>query len=273
MSAQRQETWRLLDTGEAPGAWNMAVDEALLLCVGSRGCPPAVRFFRWRPACLSLGYFQSARRDVDVERCRELGVDIVRRPTGGRAVFHHQEMTYSVAAPDGHPAVAGGVAAAYRSIAAGLVAGLRRLGADARLAPPLPPGVALPRSGACFDAAAASEVTVRGRKMVGSAQVRRDGAVLQHGALLLDFDASLYLSLFRNGTQMPAEELDRRVISLREALGRTVAPEEVAGALREGFQEALGVSLEPGELCAEERHAADELMRRKYGNTEWNLRR
>ena len=273
MSAHHREAWRLLDTGEAPGAWNMAVDEALLLCVGSRGCAPAIRFFRWRPACLSLGYFQSARRDVDVERCRELSVDIVRRPTGGRAVFHHQEMTYSVAAPDGHPAVAGGVEAAYRNIAAGLVAGLRHLGADARLAPPLPPGVALPRSGACFDAAAPSEVTVRGRKMVGSAQVRRDGAVLQHGALLLDFDVALYLSLFRNGTRMPVEELDRRVIGLREALGRAVAPEEVAQAVREGFQQALGVNLEPGELCAGERRTAEELMRRKYGDSEWNLQR
>lgn len=272
MEDWQRQTWRFLDTGAAPGAWNMAVDEALLLCVGAGKGPPSVRFFRWRPACLSLGYFQPAHKDVALERCRALGIDVVRRPTGGRAVLHDRELTYSVVAPEGHPVVRGGVEAAYRSIAAGLVLGLGLLGADVRLGAHTP-GPPLPRSGACFDTATASEATVRGRKLVGSAQVRRDGAVLQHGALLLDFDAALYLSLFRNGDTLTPEELGQRVVSLREALGRDVAYAEVGAALREGFQRALGIELAPGELSPEERRIAQELANAKYGRPEWNLSR
>jgi len=108
---------------------------------------------------------------------------------------------------------------------------------------------------------------------VGSAQVRRDGAVLQHGSLLLDFDAALYLSLFLHRDTLSPEELGHRVVSLREALGRDVRYAEVGTALREGFQRALGVELAPGELSPEERRVAEELAANKYGTAAWNLAR
>ncbi len=268
-------SWRLVLDGAADGYTNMAVDEAILEAHLAGEVPPTVRFYRWRPACLSIGYFQRAAREVDEAGCRRHGVDWVRRPTGGRAILHDVELTYSVVAGEGHPAVEGGVLESYRRISAALVAGLRRLGAPAEMAPARARGHGL-GSAACFDAPSDYEVTIQGRKVIGSAQVRRGGALLQHGAILLAVDMARQVGVLQPPPGMTqaqlAELLRPRLISLAEALGRPVSAEELAVALCAGFEEAWGLALREGGLtrAEQERVAA---LRDKYASDAWNRRR
>src|ERR1700682_163424 len=185
-SASTSDTaWRLLLDPPASGAWNMAVDEVLLDGVANGSAPPTLRFYGWAPPCLSLGYFQ-AFEVVDVAGCQSLGVDIVRRPTGGRAILHDRELTYSVALPLRLLGNDGGVLPSYHRLSLALERGLNQLGVPVVLAPET---AALPFMDQCpvgFDRASAHEILLDGRKLVGSAQVRRATAILQHGSILID---------------------------------------------------------------------------------------
>lgn len=270
-------TWRLLDTGYLDGPTNMAVDEAIQRAHAAGEVPPTLRFYRWRPACLSLGYFQSADT-VDFARLRDLGLGFVRRPTGGRAILHDRELTYSLVAREDDPRVAGGVVESYRRISAGLLKGLLRLGVPAETAPSARgEGRAHSRNAACFDVPSDYELTVEGRKLVGSAQTRRLGVILQHGSLLLDVDCAAIYALFKfNSEEVRARlvrDLERRVTSLRAVLGREVTYAETVEALRAGFTEALAVDLVPGELTVAEQEVAVYLRATKYDADEWNLHR
>ncbi|MHB1005511.1 MAG: lipoate--protein ligase family protein [Chloroflexota bacterium] len=255
----------------------MAVDEAIQRAHAAGEVPPTLRFYRWHPACLSLGYFQSAEQ-VDFARLRERGLGFVRRPTGGRAILHDRELTYSVVARENDPRVAGGVVESYRRLSAGLLAGLRRLGAPAETQPSHPgDGRPHSRNAACFDVPSDYELTVGGRKLIGSAQTRQLGTILQHGSLLLEMDCRAIYDLF----VFPSEEtrarlvadLEQRMVSLREVVGREVAFAEAAAAIREGFAEALAVELVPGELTAAEKALAAELRATRYAANTWNLTR
>jgi lipoate-protein ligase A len=305
--------WRLLETGLADGATNMAIDEAILWAVAEGKSLPTLRFYGWRPPCLSIGYSQSMEGQVEVDRCREAGVDFVRRPTGGRAIFHADELTYSVVATQAEPRVVGGVVESYRRLSAGLVAGLRALGVEAYQAltptPLLSRGAEEPRSGgaeewaniasaplhlrtlaplllwergrggqsaACFDAPSSYEITVGGKKLVGSAQVRKKGVVLQHGSLPLEGDVARIFDFLRVPSEERREELKHelrdRATSLGLALGHSVSFEEVARHLAAGFAQALNLRLVPGQLSQHELALAEKLRREKYAAREWNFR-
>lgn len=268
-------TWRLLSTGFADGATNMAVDEAILLCVAAGESPPTLRFYGWQPPCLSIGCHQSMLDEVDVEVCRRDGVTWVRRPTGGRAILHTDELTYSVIAPISEPRVRGGVVESYRRLSRGLVTGLRRLGVDAVQAN-AQRGDVEDKSAACFDAPSHYEVTVRGKKLVGSAQVRRRGAVLQHGSLPLYGDLTRifrYLRLPEDERERLSQQLLARATTLEAVLGQTVPLQQVVDALAQGFAEALNLRLMPGELTVREREEAARLRREKYASDAWNRRK
>lgn len=277
--------WRLLDTGFSAGATNMAVDEAILLGVVEGRSPPTLRFYGWRPPCVSVGYAQSLRGEVDLEACRARGYTWVRRPTGGRAVLHADELTYSVVAPQSEERVAGDILTSYRRLSLGLLAGLRLLGCQAMQAerPPLAQDAAQSEaqgkvkgdSAACFDVPAHYEITALGRKLVGSAQVRRRGAVLQHGVLPLVGDIARLadvLALSAGERAALRAKLSGRAIALDEALGRAVAYREAVLVLTEGFAQALNLRLQPGELSAYEREAAARLED-KYAGDEWTFSR
>lgn len=267
--------WRLILDGAADGFTNMAVDEAILEAYLAGEVPPTVRFYRWQPACLSVGYFQRASREVDEQGCRRWGVDWVRRPTGGRAILHDVELTYSVITAKDDPLVAGSVRESYRKISTVLVAGLCRLGAPAEMAPARARGRGL-GSAACFDAPSDYEVTIHGRKVIGSAQVRRGGGLLQHGAILLDVQIERQVGVIVPPPTMNREELaaylEPRLISLQEALGGPVSPEELAAALRAAFEQVWGITLQEGALTEGER-ARLPALREKYRSDAWNRRR
>ena len=148
-----EQVWRLLRTGKRSGAENMAIDEAILIAGGEGKVPPTIRFYGWEPPTLSIGYFQRAAREVDLERLRERGVGLVRRPTGGRAVLHDKELTYSVIAPENLPGMPSSVIQSYRLISTGLLEGFRRLGLSAEMVSLEEPAArnGSPDSAACFD--------------------------------------------------------------------------------------------------------------------------
>ncbi len=269
--------WRLIDSGLADAAANMAVDEAILLAHQAGKVPPTLRFYGWRPAAVSLGYAQRAAGEINLAACRARGIGVVRRLTGGRAVLHDAELTYSVVVGEGQAGVPATITAAYHYFSQGLLAGLARLGVEARInIPRAAYGQRQPRShasAACFDAPAHYEITAAGRKLVGSAQVRKGAAILQHGSLLLRFDPAALAAVLRS--PVPADlaaMLAARAVGLEELLGRPLEWPELTAAMAAGFGEVLG-QLVPGRLTADEEQIAGELAAAKYRRDDWNLRR
>ncbi len=265
-------TWRLLVDEPADGATQMAVDEAILRAVVEGFSPPTLRFYAWSPPCLSLGRNQSGS-DVDWAACRAAGIDVVRRPTGGRAILHTDELTYSVVLLQADPRAAGDVVESYRRLSEGLLAGLRHLGLEAVQARgQRTAGTVL--SAICFETPSDYEITVEGRKLIGSAQCRARGGVLQHGALPLWGDLTRivsYLNLDPDQREAQRRLLRQRALTLEEALGRAVPFWEAAQALAEGFAEALCLDLAPGELTDYERSLAAELRQSRYAHPEWTV--
>jgi lipoate-protein ligase A len=277
-------SWRLLITLPADGATNMAVDEAILHTLADGlGCP-TLRFYQWDPPCLSLGYNQRYA-EVDEAACARLGYTWVRRPTGGRAILHTDELTYSVVVPGEEPRVEGGIVESYRRLSTGLLAGLRALGADVFQAQ-TERVLDSQKSGVCFDTPSNYEITVDGKKLIGSAQVRRRGMVLQHGTLPLTGDLGRIfacLLVTEPGPSGPGPNqaqgeagwenwLLARACTLEQALGQEVSFDEVAHALAGGFASALNLKLEPGDLTDEERSLAERLRRERYASQAWNRR-
>ena len=223
-SFRRSCAWELvLDPAGRSGAENMALDVALLAAAGRTG-RACLRLYRFDPPCLSFGRHEPARARYDRERIRRLGIDVVRRPTGGRAVWHEHEVTYAVAAPID---CFGSLRGAYRAIHARLAAALHTLGADVTLAPdrPRPPSSALDRPNSCFATCVGGEVLVAGRKLVGSAQLREGDAFLQHGSILLDGSQEVVTAVSRK----PQAASD--AITLSAVLGRRVSFPEVVDAI------------------------------------------
>lgn len=257
--------WRLLNTGDRNGFDNMAIDEAILQVHALGETPPTLRFYGWFPPAISLGYFQIPDQTVDLEACGRLGVDVVHRPTGGRAVLHHEEVTYSVVAREDNPAVRGTVAESYLRLSRGMILGLGGLGAKVSLHQA---GGTARKGPACFDGPALYDLVAGGRKLVGSAQGRKLGCVLQHGALPLSDGAGILFAVLKFPSEPQREEQRRRfaegATSLEEVLGRPVSPGEVVPALAGGFVEALGIELVPGFLTDEEERIAGGLRREKY---------
>lgn len=271
--------WRLLHTPPAPGAYNMAVDEAILLAIAEGAAPPTLRFFAWAPPCLSLGYGQPAA-DADLDRLRARGWDLVRRPTGGRAILHTDELTYSVIAPMDEPRVTGGVLESYQQLSAGLMRGLARLGLAARADQAYPAEGAAPKGPVCFEVPSNYEITVglgaRPRKLLGSAQVRKRGVVLQHGTLPLAGDLARICDALRFESEAAREAARERVrgraATVAEALARPVTWDEAAAAMQRGFAEALNLALSPAPLTPREAALAGQLQSEKYAADSWNSR-
>jgi lipoate-protein ligase A len=266
-------TWRLIVDGEADGATNMAVDEAILTGVIDGTSLPTLRFYAWSPPCLSLGRSQ-ALAEVDLVACRASGVDVVRRPTGGRAILHTDELTYSVSLLQTDPRAKGGIVECYRRLSEGLLAGLHRLGVEARQAAGHEHGDGEPTA-VCFETPSHYEVTVAGRKLVGSAQSRARGGVLQHGTVPLSGDLGRvvdYLAFSDAERQVQRRRLYRRAVTVEGATGMVHPFDKVAEALSKGFAEALNLTLVPGELSPHERALSAEIRERVYAAPDWTAR-
>ncbi len=253
----------------------MAVDEALL-----RGCargisPASCRLYCWKVPTLSVGFAQPLRRDVNLEELERRGIPLVRRPTGGRAVLHHREITYSIICREGTEPLSGPVSKTFLRISTGLALGLERLGVRARMLPP--DEREHEATGSCFATTSAFELLASGKKIAGSAQRRTGGALLQHGSVLLDYDPEELIPLLLPRGAHEAEPLEclhrERVTSVRRETGEHVDYKRASGALAAGLEMGLGVRLEAGELSEFERELAEELVREKHANESWLWRR
>jgi lipoate-protein ligase A len=272
-----EATWRLIcHPTPGDGAWNMAVDEAILEAAGCGAVLPTLRLYAWEPACLSLGQAQPAA-DIDRERLTDAGWDLIRRPTGGRAILHIDELTYAVLAPVGEPRVQGTLLESYLKLSAALKAALGVLGLsvtareDAGAAQ-----AARSRNPVCFEEPSSYEILFEDRKILGSAQARRGNAFLQHGALPLKGEITRITQALafpdERARKSAADKLGARAVTLETALGRIVTWEEAANAFHQGFMQALGIDFIESDLNLEELALAERLRQEKYAEDSWTLR-
>jgi lipoate-protein ligase A len=268
------DTWRLLITPPARGAWNMAIDESILEHIGRRESLPTLRLYAWQPPCLSLGYAQPFA-DVDVQRLNERGWDVVRRPTGGRAILHTDELTYSVIASNDEPRVAGSILESYNRLAGALLRAVKSLGLPVEMKEDSGATHGTPNP-VCFEVPSAYEITVHGKKLIGSAQARRKEGVLQHGSLPLTGDLARITQALvfadESARQDAAERLLARATTVESILGREVSWDNAAQSFVWAFETTLDLKLEEQPLSENERGRADELVREKYDHASWALR-
>jgi len=271
--------WRLLIHGPHSGPWNMAVDQYLLESAPLDTFGGILRFYGWSRPTLSFGYLQRVARTADRRFCATHGIDLVRRPTGGRAVLHHQEITYSVVAATGGFPDGGSITESYRVISEGLCRGLNRAGIAADVSRPALPGRHGPgetegprSSNPCFSSISRYELTFRGQKLLGSSQRRSGDRFLQHGSLPVVPHWDLLLGA--TGQSGKEDDGERMFISLGEAAGIDEAGiDALVPRLVEGMAERLGVDLRPQPLSEEEKTGVELLVAERFGTEQWNFGR
>lgn len=265
--------WRLLDFQNRDIFENMAIDESIFHETIKNRKHPTIRFYSSRPAAVSIGYFQDMRKEVNIEKCNRAGVDVVRRITGGKAVFHCNEITYCVVAGDQEKIFPSDISGTYKVISKCLARGLAYLGIRADLAEGGRVGAGEELKSCCFSVTSKNELLVGGRKICGSAQVRRRGGFLQHGSLLLAFDPGETASLLLPArTPEQVEKLREAVTAINEELVSPVDVQEIYLHLKKGVTDELGVDLFKETLMPAEEILKNELMK-KYIDVNWNIER
>jgi len=253
-----KEQWRLLQTGFSTASANMAVDRAVLVANSKGKVPPTVRFYGWMPPAISIGYFQSLTDEIDLDICKKLGVNYVRRITGGGAVFHDKELTYSIVIPESHPEIPKNIMKSYGRICGAVIKGLQHLGIESQYVP-------------------INDIVTGGRKISGNAQTRKLETVLQHGTVLMDVDVDKMFSLLKVPNEKIKDKLiadvKQRVTSIKHLLGKEVSFKEVAEAMKIGFEEEFHVELIEGKLSKEELALAKKFEKECFSAKDWNHRR
>ncbi len=274
--------WRFLDTGTADGPFNMGVDEALVEECRTGRSQPVLRVYRWKPWTLSLGRMEDASRRLDLAACRRDGIPVVRRPTGGRTVFHSEELTYSVIARPSDLPVDATVRALYRFVSRVLVEALRSLGVPAEIWPPedggprsrlhlREPGPGALRGHPCFASVSQYEICAGGKKLVGSAQRTWSDVMLQHGSILLG-PAHCRIEDYQKEVPSPGM-LAKRTTSVSQVLGRPADADGLSRALLTAARSVWDARVEEGCLSETELESARMRVDTKYGTDGWNLRK
>jgi lipoate-protein ligase A len=253
----------------------MAVDEAILEAITRRDVLPTLRLYAWDPPCLSLGFSQPVK-DVDQAALAQNGWQLVRRPTGGRAILHTDELTYSIIAANDEPRVKGSVLESYRRLSQALLNALQRLGLPAQAEKeyefPLDTRTGEP---VCFEVPSNYEITVAGKKLVGSAQARRNQGVLQHGSLPMYGDLTRITRALVYPDETSRERAASRLLAHAanaEMLGQQLTWNACADAFISAFQETLDIKFQEEPLTPGELHRAGELVEQKYAHPSWTNR-
>jgi len=253
----------------------MALDEAILEHIGRGEAIPTFRLYAWDPACLSLGHAQPFS-DIDTTRLKERGWEAVRRLTGGRAILHTDEITYSVIAPNDEPRLAGSVLESYNRLAQALLLAVQQLDLPVEMEDEVAQDAILRNNPVCFEVPSTYEITVDGRKLIGSAQARKKEGVLQHGSLPLTGDLARICQALVFADEARREEASKRLLAraatVKSALGRVVSWETAAESFIRAFERQLGLSLERGELSSSESNRTEELVKQKYDHPSWTER-
>jgi lipoate-protein ligase A len=260
--------WRILKIETNNAAMNMAIDEAILLSRAAEKVPNTLRFYRWQPSAVSIGRFQKLEEEVNLQNCQKLGVDFVRRISGGGTVYHDAqgELTYSVVAKS-QDMGAKDITDVYTRIYAAISEALRMLGIQTDYSP--------------GNAKNCPNLTVNGKKISGSAQANKGGIVLQHGTLLLDVDLPRMFTVLRvpwaNSCMQVVKVAKGKITSIKNELGHEVSPETAANVIAHGFAVALNIQVVEnvqtleGELTPQEKTLAERLYKEKYNTKDWNL--
>jgi lipoyl(octanoyl) transferase len=268
-------SWRLIKHPPAKGAWNMAIDEAILEAVYSGDSPATLRLYAWEPACLSLGYAQPFA-EVDTGALAANGWEVVRRPTGGRAILHTDELTYAVIAPEKEPRVAGGVLESYLRLSRALLAALNLLGLAAEAKERQKSNQRKTPNPVCFEVPSNYEITINGKKLIGSAQARRKEGVLQHGSLPLHGDLSRIITALKFPTEAARQDarirLQERATTVERAMGFAPDWKTASDAFVKSFSQTLNLNLVSGQLSEKEIQRAKDLMQEKYAHRSWTKR-
>jgi len=248
--------WRLLDSGIAPGPLTAALDEAIARARSAGEAPDTLHFYRRRPPAVTLGYSIDAAAEVDLDYCARKGIDVVRRLSGGGAIYtDEKQLVYSLTTRDVLPS---SVEASLKMVCTALAKALSSLGTEAVFSP-------------------VNDVLISGRKVSGSAQLRKWGVILQHGTVLVDADPEeMFRALRVPGKKARKHSLEdprQRITTLKAELGRLPSMEDVKQAVKRSFEEAFGASILPGEPSPREKELAEGLVKARYGNPEWNLKR
>ncbi len=269
-------SWRLIQTKPLTGSMNMALDEALLNSVCEKSAPPSLRLYSWHPPTLSLGYAQSIN-DVNIESLNRFDWNLVRRPTGGRAILHTDELTYSITAPIDDPIMAGSLLESYQRISRALIFALSILGIEARADSVYPQKeLSSKKEPVCFEVPSNFEITVAGKKLIGSAQARKNNGVLQHGSLPLTGDLSRITKVLNYETEEKrlkgVATLLNRAGTIQSLTGKQISLADAREAFISAFTKELGISFNISEPSMNELDQAIELEKTKYGTQAWNYR-
>ena len=265
--------FRFIDTGENNGAMNMAIDEALLIAQHKSGLPPVIRVYKFVPPTLSIGYFQSMEKEIDIDNCEKLGFGYVRRPTGGRAVLHDKELTYSVTIAYPHSILEMSLLDSFKFISEGIIRAIEKLGAKANFSQTEEHEIANP---SCFAHPTFSDILINGKKVVGSAQMRNKIGLLQHGAILYRVNIDDVFACFKLDEKQRTKGVEigrERISSLSDESGREISFNEVKKALREGMQEVLDDEIVEEKITDKEEEISQFLYKNKYNTKEWNFKK
>ena len=253
-----KEQWRLLKTEENSAFTNMAIDKAVMVSCSRGKVPPTVRFYTWKPPAISIGYFQSLNEEVDLDACKSLGVEFVRRITGGGAVFHDKELTYSIIIPESNLKVPKNILESYRRICGAVIKGLKHLWIESKYAP-------------------INDIIVNNKKISGSAQTRKSKTVLQHGTVLLDVDVDKMFKLLKVPNEKIKDKLiadvKQRVTSIKHISDNNVTFNETSDAMKIGFEEEFDIELVNGILTKEEISLTSKFEKECFSTTEWNYKK
>lgn len=270
-----KETWLILDSGSHDAAVNMAIDEALIHWHSKNEIGPTLRFYQWEKPSLSVGHFQNVAKTIDFAGIKKHDCLLVRRLTGGSAVLHDDELTYSIVISESHPKIPSSVNQAYFVLAQGILQGYRNLGIEANFS--LPELNNRTRSAVCFETPAIYEMIVDGKKLTGNAQTRKNGVLLQHGSIPFSFDSHMLFDLFH----FPSEQVRTRqrerfvdkAISINDIIGKNHDYETVRDAFHHGFKKALNIETKPFILSKEQWEYIHFLADTKYRSKAWNEER
>jgi len=269
------DTWRLIITSPNNGAWNMALDEAIFNTTAKKIQPPTLRLYAWSPYCLSLGYAQNIG-EVNQEALTAEGWDLVRRPTGGRAILHADELTYSVCAPLSNPHIQGGVIESYRRLSNILLLALGKLEVIADSKPKNNEEKHLAKDPVCFQYPSDYEITYNRKKIIGSAQARKANALLQHGSIPLTGDITRILKVLNFDSEEKRNETRKKLIArastLEEVTGIEISPEEATKAIIEAFEERLYIKFIQESVSDLEFSETQKLIKDKYAHPRWTER-
>ncbi len=266
--------WRILPFKTYNAFENMAIDEAILVDADSGRSIPTLRFYGWSPPAVSLGYFQDFNKEVNLDNCRSLGIDIVRRPTGGKAVLHENEITYSVVSSKDNPLFPDNILGTYKVISSCLVEALFSIGIDASIADSSyrQNGTNIMKS-LCFSEPSRFELLVDGRKICGSAQVRTKNAFLQHGSLLLSFEPERAVQILcPHPAPNLSEKLRNSVTSVSEYSSAFSDKSKAVRIIKDSFRKILNVNFNEGALTPGEQAEKTRLIKQKYSAEDWNVR-